>query len=29
MKPTFVFRGLYQSFVKQFGYNAIPNLRAY
>jgi len=29
MKPAFVFRGLYQSFEKQFGYDAIPDLPAY
>jgi len=26
LKSEFVFRGLYQSFEKQFGYNALPNL---
>jgi len=29
MKPAFVFRGLYQSFEKQFGYDAIPNRPEY
>ena len=29
MKPTFVFRGLYQSFEEQFSYNAIPKLPLY
>jgi len=29
LKSAFVFRGLYQSFEKQFGYNAMTNLPEY